>query len=216
MVRLEDVRVGGHGPWSFHVAEGESVAVVAGSSWTRLALLALLTGRRPPATGRLTLLGEDLYAAPEARAIALFREVGVVREGGGLISNLRAWENILLPVSYHAGLTGDEILPRVRGSFERLGLQGDALASCLDSLPGLLPEHWRRIVGLVRALVMEPRLLLYEAVFDGLPVGLTRAVAELTASFHDGRAGRTSVFVVTDAAGASQLTARRTIELQGD
>jgi phospholipid/cholesterol/gamma-HCH transport system ATP-binding protein len=216
VVRLEDVRVGGHGPWSFQVEEGERVAVVAGSSWARLALLSLLTGRRPPATGRLALLGEELYTAAEARALALFREVGVVREGGGLISNLRAWENVLLPVSYHAGLTGDEILPRVQGYFERLGLQGDALASCLDSLPGLLPEHWRRIVGLVRALVMEPRLMLYEAVLDGLPVGLARVVAELTASFHEGRPGRTSVFVVTDAAGASQLAAERTIELRGD
>ena len=56
--------------------------------------------------------------------------------------------------------------------------------------------------------------MLYEAVLDGLPVSLSRAVAELTASFHDGRPGRTSVFVVTDAAGVSQLTAGRTIELQ--
>ena len=64
---------------------------------------ALLTGRLPPASGRLCLLGEDLYAAPREKALALFREVGIVREGGGLVSNLRAWENILLPVSYHAG-----------------------------------------------------------------------------------------------------------------
>jgi phospholipid/cholesterol/gamma-HCH transport system ATP-binding protein len=216
MVRLEEVRVGGHGPWSFHVAEGEKVAVVAGSSYARLALVSLLTGRLPPASGRLCLLGEDLYAAPRAKALALFREVGIVREGGGLVSNLRAWENILLPVSYHAGLTGDEILPRVQGCFERLGLQGEALTSCLDSLPGLLPEHWRRIVGLVRALVMEPRLMLYEAVLDGLPVSLSSAVAELTASFHDGGSGRTSVFVEAYAAGVSQLAAARTIELRGD
>ncbi len=210
------MRVGGHGPWSLHVAEGESVAVVAGSTWARQALLRLLTGRLTPASGRLSLLGEDLYAGPIEDAFAVFREVGVVREGGGLVSNLRAWENILLPVSYHAGLTADEVMPRVQGYFERLGLAGDPLESCLESLPGLLPEHWRRIVGLVRALVMEPRLMLYEAVLDGLPAGLARAVAELTASFHEGRPGRTSLFIVTEAAGATQLAARRTIELRGD
>jgi phospholipid/cholesterol/gamma-HCH transport system ATP-binding protein len=210
------VRVGGHGPWSCHVADGERVVVVAGSTWARQALLRLLTGRLTPASGRLGLLGEDLYARPIEHAFAVFREVGVVREGGGLVSNLRAWENILLPVSYHAGLTAEAVMPRVQGYFARLGLSGDALEGCLESLPGLLPEHWRRIVGLVRALVMEPRLMLYEAVLDGLPAGLARAVAELTASFHDGRPGRASVYVVTDAAGGSQLSAGRTIELGGD
>ena len=210
------MRVGGHGPWSFEVAEGERVAVVAGSSYARLALVSILAGCLPPASGRLRLLGEDPNALPRAKALALFRQVGIVREGGGLVSNLRAWENVLLPASYHEGLVADEVLPRVQGYFERLGLAGDALASCLDSLPGLLPEHWRRIVGLVRALVMEPRLMLYEVILDGLPASLARAVAELVASFHDGRPGRTSVFVVTHAASVSQLAAARTIELRGD
>jgi phospholipid/cholesterol/gamma-HCH transport system ATP-binding protein len=214
VVRLEEVRVGGHGPWSFHAAEGESVAVVAGSSYARLALVALLTGRQAPASGRLFLLGEDLYAASREKALALFREVGIVREGGGLVSNLRAWENILLPASYHQGLGEDDLLPRVQACFERLGLSGDALTSCLDSLPGLLPEHWRRIVGLVRTLIMEPRLLVYEALLDGLPGSLSRAVAERVVGFHAERPGRTSVFVVTDAAGAQQLTRGRTIELR--
>jgi phospholipid/cholesterol/gamma-HCH transport system ATP-binding protein len=216
MVRLEDVRVGGHGPWSFIVAEGERVAVVAGSSYARLALVSLLTGCLPPASGRLFLLGEDLAEAPRAKALALFRQLGIVREGGGLVSNLRAWENILLPASYHDGLEAGAVLPRVEACFERLGLSGDALVRCLDSLPGLLPEHWRRIVGLVRALVMEPRLMLYEAVLDGLPTSLAHAVAELVASFHDLRPGRTSVFVATDAASLSQLPVSRTIELRGD
>ncbi len=216
MVRLEEVRVGGHGPWSLAVGEGERVAIAAGSSWARVALMALLTGRRPPGGGRLTLLGEELYRLPEAKALALFREVGVVREGGGLVSNLRAWENLLLPVSYHAGLTVEVVLPRVQAYFEKLGLRGDALASCLDSLPGLLPEHWRRIMGLVRALLMEPRLMMYESLLEGLPASLAPAVAALTASFHEQRSGRTSLFVVSEAALASPLAASRTIALRGD
>jgi ABC-type transporter Mla maintaining outer membrane lipid asymmetry ATPase subunit MlaF len=216
VVKVQDVRIGGHGPWSFQVDEGERVAVVAGSSWARLALLSLLTGRQRPEAGRVRLLGEDLYAASGATALALFRDVGVVREGGGLVSNLRAWENVLLPASYHAGLAGDEVLPRAQRHFERLGLRDDALADCLDSLPGLLPGHWRRIVGLVRALVMEPRLMLYEAPLDGLPAALARAVADVTAGFHDERPGRTSLYLVTEASGTLPLAVGRTIGLGGD
>jgi hypothetical protein len=63
---------------------------------------------------------------------------------------------------------------------------------------------------------MEPRLMLYDAVLDGLPASLALAVAELVASFHDGRPGRTSVFVVTDAASLPQLAVARAIELKGD
>ncbi len=210
------MRIGGHGPWSCHVTEGESVAVVAGSSYARLALLALLSGRQAPASGRLYLLGEDLYAAPRVRALALFREVGIVPQSGGLVSNLRAWENILLPASYHQGLEEEQVLPRVQAHFERLGLSGDALARCLDSLPGLLHEHWRRVVGLMRTLIMEPRVLVYDALLDGLPGGLARALAELAESYHQGRPGRTSVHVVTDAAAASHLTVQRTIALRED
>ena len=213
---LEDVRVDGHGPWSFHVEAGERVAVIAGASYARLALLSVLSGRQPPATGRMTLLGEDVYAAPEATVLDLLRQVGVVRKGGGLVSNLRAWENIVLPVAYHSGQTWDEIEPRVRAFFDRLGLQGEVLEANLHSLPGLLPEHWRRVVGLVRALIMEPRLMVYEALLDGLPGGLARAAGDLTAAFHAERPDRTSVFVVADGPAAFPLAAERTIDLQGD
>jgi ABC-type transporter Mla maintaining outer membrane lipid asymmetry ATPase subunit MlaF len=216
MVDLEELRVGGHGPWSFHVDEGESVAVVAESAWGREALLALLAGRRAPRSGRLTLLGEELYALPRTKALALFREVGVVPENGGLISNLRAWQNILLPASYHAGLTVAQVSGRVEGYFEQLGLSGDALASCLDSQPGVLPQHWRRLVGLVRALVMEPRVLVYEAVLEGLPPRLALAVAELTATFHAEQRGRVSLFITTDVAGTQHVPARRRIDLRGE
>jgi phospholipid/cholesterol/gamma-HCH transport system ATP-binding protein len=216
VVRLEEVRLGGHGPWSLAVGEGERVAVAAGSSWARQALLALLTGRQRPASGRVLLLGRDLYDLTAEQGFALFREVGVVREGGGLVSNLRAWENLLLPVAYHAGRSAAEIRPRVVDYFESLGLRGDDLASCLDGLPGLLPEHWRRVVGLVRALLMEPRLMVYESLLEGLPASLTPAVAALAVSFHERRSGRTSVFVVTETGVASALAVSRTIALQGD
>ncbi len=216
-MRLEQLTSGGHGPWSFQVAAGESVAIVAGSGWARQALVSLLCGQRPPDSGRLRLLGQDLEPLGEAGRLALFREVGVVREDGGLISNLRAWENIALPVRYHAGAAPQrELLPEVVRRFASLGIAGDSLEDCLDSLPGLLPQHWRRLVSLVRALVREPRLLLYDALLDGLPAGLARSVVELTRAFHCERDGRTSIHLVTDAAGAAQLAASRTIELRED
>ena len=66
-------------------------------------LWSMLTGSTPPQRGQMYMFGQDFFAASEHERLALCRRVGVVPYDGGLISNLKAWENIVLPVSYHRG-----------------------------------------------------------------------------------------------------------------
>jgi phospholipid/cholesterol/gamma-HCH transport system ATP-binding protein len=216
MVTLTGVRVGDLGPWSFEIGEGERVAVVISSSWVREALVGALARCRTPSSGQILLFARDIFAIPEQEALRLFREVGIVWNTGGLISNLKIWQNILLPMAYHSGMVAEQIESRVVAYLARLGKGGDDLGTWLASLPGLLPPQERRLVGLVRALVMEPRLLVYDAVLDGLPPRQATAVFDLVTAFHAERPGRTSVFLVPEASAAARVKAERIIELQGD
>jgi phospholipid/cholesterol/gamma-HCH transport system ATP-binding protein len=93
----------------------------------------------------------------------------IVPHNGGLISNLRVWENLVLPVQYH----GIELAGTLEDSVVRLlgqcGLEDEiAISELLLKLPDQLSLYEKRLVGFVRAMLMGPELIIYDALNEGL------------------------------------------------
>jgi phospholipid/cholesterol/gamma-HCH transport system ATP-binding protein len=180
------------------IPDGTVCKVVTETDLGKDALLDALAGLRRPDSGAVILLGSDIYGLPPAEAISFFREVGVVWRGGGLVSNLRVWENIALPADYHLGIHASELEERVGAIIECLGAATGGLMGRMASLPANLLEHERTSAGLVRAMLMEPHLLIYDSVFEGLSARAGREMAQCIMDFHRRQQGRTSVFVTSD------------------
>jgi ABC-type lipoprotein export system ATPase subunit len=129
------------------------------------ALLSALHGLRPRKGARLVLLGVDVGSLGEAERAALLRRVGFVPANGGLMSSLNAWENISLPVAYHAPRTLSAALADVQRLLGELG-------GVDEDLLGKLPEHMtlyeRRLAAYLRALLESPDLLVVESIAAGL------------------------------------------------
>jgi len=128
-------------------------------------LLAALYELRPRGGARLVLLGADVGALREAERQELKRRVGFVPAGGGLMSNLNAWENISLPVAYHAPKKLDGALEEVRALIAELGGVDDDL---LGKLPEDMTLYERRLAAYIRALLEAPELLVAENLAAGL------------------------------------------------
>lgn len=102
---------------------------------------------------------------------ALANQAGVVivPHNGGLISNLRVWENIILPVQYHGIEVAGKLDDRVAQLLGQCGLADEsAISELLLKLPDQLSLYEKRLVGFVRAMLMSPELIIFDALNEGI------------------------------------------------
>ena len=128
-------------------------------------LLAAMRELKPRNGTRLVLLGSDVRTLGERGRRELLRRVGFVPADGGLMSSLNAWENISLPLAYHAP-------DKLAGALAEVhALLGD-LGGVDDNLLAQLPEHMtlyeRRLAAYLRSLLERPELLVVEDLSAGL------------------------------------------------
>jgi putative ABC transport system ATP-binding protein len=137
------------------VADGTFVAIEGPSGSGKTTLLGLLAGLESPDAGSITVLGHDLARLSSAeRARLRQRRIGIVFQSFGLIASLRAGENVTLPLAL-AGVAEPERRIRALAVLDEVGL-GSAFDARIDELSG----GERQRVGVARALVTEPALIL--------------------------------------------------------
>jgi len=144
-------------------------------------LLEAMHQLKPRKGARLVLLGIEVSELPEPERLALLSRVGFVPAQGGLISSLNAWENISLPVAYHA----PERLP---GLFEKVHALLEDLGGIDDNLLAKLPEEMtlyeKRLAAYARALLEEPELLVVEDLAAGLGPTKRKRTARFAGAYH--------------------------------
>lgn len=198
MLALEDVSAGPLTGLTLALAPGQSARITLTSLDAKERLFGLLAGHQPPDKGRVRLFGQDLHALPEAERLRLYRRVGIVPEQGGLISNLKVWENILLPAGYHQGLDAATADRRVVSLWREIDPEAADLRLLMGQLPSALSLAERRRVALVRALLPEPELLVYDFLSSGVEAGAAATWYALTQRFQGARPGRVSVYLCPD------------------
>ena len=140
---LEDV--------SLTVDAGEAVAITGSSGSGKSTLLGLMAGLDRPSSGRVSLLGQDLFSLDEeGRAALRAQYVGFVFQSFQLLPNLTALENVMLPLELAARPARAEATDMLT----RVGL-GDRL----NHYPKTLSGGEQQRVSLARAFVVKPKLL---------------------------------------------------------
>lgn len=104
-----------------------------------------------------------------ARGVLGAGAVGWMPSNGGLLSNLPAWENVLLSTQWHAPASLQALEKRVHGWCIQLGYDTTALRALLARQPAYLDDDERRLVGWLRQLLSRPKLIVLRA--DALPEG---------------------------------------------
>lgn len=143
-----------------HVAPGETVALVGPSGCGKSTLLRLVVGLLEPDGGTVRVDGEVLR--PGVRE-AVRRKLGYVIQGGGLFPHLTARDNVTLMARHLRVPPGDVVVRLDRMvALTRFPVDG------LDRFPGELSGGQRQRVALMRALMLEPRVLLLDEPFGAL------------------------------------------------
>ena len=156
---------------SFSVNRGELVALIGSSGTGKTVLMREIIGLRRPDAGTISVLGVDMWHAPQASLQAVRRRFGVVFQDGALFSSLTVAENVATPLREHTSLPSRLIDPLVD---LRLALAGLA-PEVGRKMPGELSGGMRKRVALARALALEPELLFLDEPTSGLDPITARA-----------------------------------------
>lgn len=195
---------------SFAVAARRMVAAVTARHEENDLLVRLMLGLARPQSGAITLLGEEVGAAPEKALNALRQRIAVVYPTGGLISNLKVWENLVLPLEYFSLYPQAEIEERGMDALKRVGFTGG-----LMELPGHLSLYGKRQVGLARAMLLQPELVVYDEILAGLSGDQRDAITSVVESFHRESPGRSSLFLTADEDAVREITVEARIAIKG-
>jgi phospholipid/cholesterol/gamma-HCH transport system ATP-binding protein len=170
VLRFDRVTVGFEGhkaldEVSFEVAPGESLVLFGAAGSGKTVLLKTALGLLRPEAGRVYVFGRDITDLPEQKLFGIRREMGVLFQEGGLFDSLSIEENVSYPLANLAGFhcTPDEMHARAEEALRFVELE-----HTLEKFPSALSGGMRRRVGIARAVVTEPRLVLYDSPTAGL------------------------------------------------
>ncbi len=189
---------------SFEVAAGEMLFVTGHSGAGKSTLLKLIHLSERPSRGAV-LFGERNLLKVRGRRVPLHRrEVGVVYQNHQLLMDRSIFDNVALPLILRGMRRGD-IAKRVRSLLERLGLGARERA-----LPSQLSAGEQQRVGIARAVIGEPRLLVADEPTGNLDPTLSAEIMALFASLPE---RGTSVLVASHDLGLVKRMKKRVLVL---
>jgi phospholipid/cholesterol/gamma-HCH transport system ATP-binding protein len=150
---------------SFDLYRGETMVLLGAAGSGKTVLLKTALGLLRPLSGRIRLFGEDVTDLDERQWFDVRSRVGVLFQEGGLFDSLTIEENVAYPLLNQRLLRcpPDQAPSRVEQS-----LQFVELGHTLEKFPSELSGGMRRRVGIARAIVTQPELLLYDSPTAGL------------------------------------------------
>ena len=193
LVQLSDVRIDRGGRTilrdvSLDVPRGSITAVLGPSGTGKSTLLAALTGELRPVAGHVRLFGDDIPHGSRA-LLEMRRNVGVLLQGNGLLTDLTVAENVALPLRTHTRLP-EPVLQRL----VRMKLHAVGLLAAADAWPRELSGGMARRVALARALALDPPLMIYDEPLTGLDPIASGVIMSLIKRLNDSL-GLTSIIV---------------------
>jgi phospholipid/cholesterol/gamma-HCH transport system ATP-binding protein len=193
LVQLSGVRIDRGGRTILHdvsldVPRGSITAVLGPSGSGKSTLLAALTGELRPIAGNVQLFGQDIPHGARA-LLEMRRNVGVLLQGNGLLTDLTVAENVALPLRTHTRLPKPLIERIVQMKLHAVGLLAVA-----DAWPRELSGGMARRVALARALALDPPLMIYDEPLTGLDPIASGVIMSLIQRLNDSL-GLTSIIV---------------------
>jgi len=170
LLRVESLAGPGFSGTSFGITPGGWLRLADGPHETCEALVDILFGLSPAHDGRVLWDGVDVAELSESGQLDLAARIGFVHSRGGLLLNLRVWENLMLPLQHHQGRIDREALEaEILEAFAAAGIGESSAARILASRTDDLPSHEILLALLMRACCTRPALIICEAAFDGMP-----------------------------------------------
>ncbi|ADH85994.1 ABC transporter ATP-binding protein [Desulfurivibrio alkaliphilus] len=147
----------------FVIAGGRTTVIAGASGQGKSVTLKLILGLLRPDSGRVLVQGRDIARLRGRELNEIRANFGVLFQGGALLDSLSVFANVALPLEERTNLGEQEIRRRVLDTLEQLGLAGHE-----EKFPAQLSGGMKKRVGLARALMLQPEIMLFDEPTTGL------------------------------------------------
>lgn len=162
------------------IRRGEALVILGGSGTGKTVALKHIVGLISPDHGRVFVEGRDVTDFDEDEMLPIRRKVGFLFQGGALFDSMSVFDNVAFPLREHTSFSEAEIAVKVREKLKLVGLEG------VDQMmPSNLSGGMRRRVALARAVILEPKALLFDEPTTGLDPITTKWVSKLMRNIHE-------------------------------
>jgi len=178
--------------FSSEIEEGERVLIVTAREEESTALTRLLTGFLMPEQGSIVISGNSTAEATPEQLMQTRIRMGIIPFQGGLVSNLKMWENIFLPYYYHTGKPKPEDDELALNYLKKLNCSEKHLA-----FPAHLSLYEKRVAAFTRAAIMQPDIMIYCNTLERISELDQASLASVLDDFHTEKTGRTSIYLAS-------------------
>lgn len=192
---------------TLRVSAGETVAVLGRSGTGKSVLLKLMIRLLPIDSGSVCITGEEINALNERELYEIRKKVGFLFQQAALYDSLTVRENVAFPLARHV----KKITEAERDCQVRELLASVEMDRHLDKLPSQISGGMQKRVGLARALVLNPEVLLFDEPTAGLDPITANEISNLILELKKKR--KMTAVVVTHDVRAAKLFADRLVFL---
>ncbi len=164
---------------SFSVRRGETKLILGQSGGGKSTIIRLILGLLKPDSGEILIDGEEITGYSEPDMMPVRQKIGMVFQEGALFDSLPVYENVAYRL-IEQGVPDEDIEQEVRRM-----LRFVALEDAIDKMPSELSGGMRRRVGIARALVGDPEIVLFDEPTAGLDPPTARTICELAIKLRD-------------------------------
>src|SRR5438876_1527533 len=187
---------------SFRIEKGESVVIIGRSGGGKSVLLKHLIALLKPDAGEVLIEGENIVPMNERELLRVRHKFGMLFQGAALFDSMTVAENVGFAFRRDRSLPEGEIARKVSEALEVVDLPGTE-----DKKPSELSGGMRKRVGLARAIIYEPEIVLYDEPTTGLDPIVSDSIDQLILRVRD-RLDVTTVVVTHDMRSARRIGQR--------
>lgn len=174
------------------VPEGGRLGILGPAAGGKSVLLKLLVGLVQAHAGRVAIRGTDISQGDEKVLMQVRRDIGMLFQNYALFDFMTVGDNVAFPLARRGDVEAEEIADRVQARLRAVGLAGSA-----DKMPSELSGGMKKRVGIARATIARPALVLYDEPTAGLDPVTTQKMYDLLAADQE-ETGCTVVAVSSD------------------
>ncbi len=185
--------------FDLEVARGARVGLIGPAASGKSVVLKLVCGLEQPDAGSIHVLGEPLGGRTEVALGPLRRRIGMLFQNYALFDFMTVADNVAFPLARRGGMAADDITERVAQRLKAVGLAGSE-----RKLTGELSGGMKKRVGIARATVADPEIVIYDEPSAGLDPVTTQKIYDLL-SADQVRTGATVLAVSSDVAALAKF-----------
>lgn len=164
---------------SFKVMKGETKIILGGSGCGKSTTIKLVLGLLKPDSGQILVEGEDITDYSEVQMMRVRKKIGMIFQEGALFDSLSVYENVAFKL-HEQGVPEEDVEGEVRRMLRFVNLEDS-----IDKMPSELSGGMRRRVGIARALVGDPKIVMFDEPTAGLDPPTARTICELAMKLRD-------------------------------